>query len=75
MSLMLSAAQPPFRTLLTIFSRRNGNACIKIADDLREQTKTISRLGIAVIIPKPESINKDPNFQLVMLDTVVHKSE
>ena len=35
-SMMLSSAEYPFRTYLTVFARRNGLSCLGIADDLRE---------------------------------------
>ena len=54
-SLMLSAAKPPFRTRLTIIARRNGFRSLIIADDLRQETKADSLLGLAVMLPTPDS--------------------
>ena len=71
-SIMLSAAKYPFRTCLTIFTRRNGLSCLIIADDMRRpQTSTSSILGLAVILPSYLT----EQCQLVVLDTMVHKSE
>ena len=42
---------------------------------MREQAKAISTLGIAVITPKPDVNSNIPNFSLVILETLVHKSE
>ena len=50
-SIMLCAAKYPFRTCLTIFARRNGLSGLAIADDMRQQTKASSLLGLAVILP------------------------
>ena len=72
-SIMLSAAKYPFRTCLTIFSRRNGFSCLAIADDMRQQTNASSLLGLAVILAK--DIYKGKKCQLVVLDTMIHKSE
>ena len=70
-SMMLSAAKYPFRTCFTVFARRNGLSCLAIADDMRQQTSATSLLGLAVILPK----FLWGNCQLVVLDTLVHKSE
>ena len=64
-SMMLSVAKYPFRTRFTIFARRNGLYRLTIADDMRQQTSSTPLLGLAVILPN----------QLVVLDTLVHKSE
>ena len=53
-SLMLSAAKPPFRTRLTIIARRNGFCSLIIADDLRQETKADSLLGLVVMLPTSE---------------------
>ena len=70
-SIMLSTAKFPFRTCLTIFARRNGLQCLAIADDMRQQKKATSLLGLAVILPK-KLLGK---CQLIVLDTLVHKNE
>jgi hypothetical protein len=70
-SIMLCAAKSPFRTSLTVFVRRNGLSCLAIADDMRQQTKANSLLGLAVILPR----NLYGKCQLVLLETLVHKSE
>ena len=75
-SMMLSTAKYPFRTCLTIFARRNGFSYLSIADDMRQQTSTTSLIGIAVILPTPGRLeNFNDMCQLVVLDTLVHKSE
>ena len=53
-SIMLNAAIPPFRTRLTIFARKNGFCSLIIADDLRQETKADSLLGLVVMLPTPE---------------------
>ena len=50
-SLMLSESKPPFYTKLTIFSRRNGFCSLIIADDLRQDKKATSLIGIAIMLP------------------------
>ena len=70
-SMMLSAAKYPFRTCLTVFARRNGLSCLAIADDMRQQTSANSILGITVILSK----SRNEKCQLVVLDSMVHKSE
>ena len=72
-SMMLSSDKYPFRTCLTIFARRNGLSCLAIADDMRQQTNASSLLGLAVILAK--DIYKGKKCQLVVLDTMIHKSE
>ena len=57
-SLMLNAAKPPFRTRLTIFARRNGLRTLIIADDLRQETKANSLLGLAVMLPNFDHIGR-----------------
>ena len=52
-SLMLSAAKSPFRTRLTFIARRNGFCSLIIADDLRQETKADSLLGLAIMLPTP----------------------
>ena len=74
-SMMLSVAKYPFSTCLTIFARRNGLNCLAIADDLRQQTIGTSLLGLAVILPTPDSFGRIFKCHLVVLDTMVHKSE
>ena len=76
-SIMLSAAKYPFRTRLTIFTRRNGLSCLAIADDMRQQKNASSLLGLAVLLPKllHKLARKYNECQLVVLDTLVHKSE
>ena len=71
-SMMLSAAKYPFRTCLTVFVRRNRLSYLVIADDMRQQTNTSSLLGLAVILPKELDHGM---CQLVVLDTLIHKSE
>ena len=51
-SIILSAAKPPFRTCLTVFARRNGLYCLAIADDLRQKKNSTSILGLAMILAK-----------------------
>ena len=70
-SMMLSVAKYPFRTSLTVFTRRNGLSCLTIADDMRQERNATSLLGLALIFPK----NLWNRCQLVVLDTLVHKSE
>ena len=70
-SIMLSAAKSPYRTCLTIFTRRNGLSCLVIADDLRQRANTNSVLGLAVILPEI-FVN---GCRLLLIDTSVHKSE
>ena len=53
-SLMLSASKPPFRTRLTIIARRNGFRSLIIADNLRQETKADSLLGLAVMLPNSD---------------------
>ena len=52
-SLMLSSDEYPFRTILTIFARRNGFHNLAIADDMRKETNS-SLLGVAVLLPEPK---------------------
>ena len=52
-TLMLCTAKPPFRTNLTIFTKMNDFEFIKIADDLRQNAKATSLLGL-VVMPGPE---------------------
>ena len=49
-TLMLSSDEYPFRTILTIFARRNGLYNLAIADDMRKEINT-SLLGVAVLLP------------------------
>ena len=70
-SIMLCAAKSPFRTRLTVFVRRNGLTRLAIADDLRQQTNASSLLGLAMILPRGPS----GKCHLIILDTMVHKSE
>ena len=72
-SIMLNAAKSPFRTCLTVFVRRNGLNCLAIADDMRQQTNTDSLLGLAVILSR--GMKFSTKCLLVVLDTLVHKSE
>ena len=87
---MLSAAKPPYRTHLTIFARRHGNQFLTIADDLR-QKKDTPLLGVATMTFyeserltnfknsykkfKHMNIRHVEQCQLVVLDSLIHKSE
>ena len=80
-SLMLCEDKYPFRTIHTIFARRNGLYNLTIADDIRTETNS-SLLGVATMFakPGPESSQlycdeKNPYFQIVVLETMKHKSE
>ena len=53
-SIMISTSNPPFRTRLTFFTRRNGFCSLIIANDLRQATKANSLLGIAIMLPNPD---------------------
>ena len=48
-SLIISLASSPSQTRLTIFAKRNGFCCLKIADDLRQGAKNTSLIGLAVV--------------------------
>ena len=49
-SFIIGTANYPYHTRLTILARRNGFECMKLADDLRLQSKnTTSLLGLAVM--------------------------
>ena len=51
-SLMLSAAETPFRTRLTIFAKMNGSTCLTIANDLRQKIKSTTLLGLGVLLTR-----------------------
>ena len=63
-SLMLSSSKPPFRTSLTILTKMGGFTYIRIADDLRNEAKSTSLLGLVVI-----------GERLVKLETLVNKNQ
>ena len=70
---MMSDASSPSQTRLTILAKRNATTCLTIADDLRQQTKKTSILGLAIISGWSGSGGSEG--QLVVLDTMVHKSQ
>ena len=49
-SIMLSATKSPFHTILTIFAKTNGSTCMTMADDLRQQNKPTTLLGLGVML-------------------------
>ena len=52
-SLMISAAKPPYRTRLTFITKMDDFCCLKIADDIRQNAEKASLIGVAVMLSVP----------------------
>ena len=74
-SLMISLASSPSQTRLTILAERNGFSCLSVVDDMRQQAKKTSLIGLAVMSAPDSDGDILDKCQLVILDTLVHLSQ